>query len=176
VLYTGTDRLRPAMAAVIAHDLARIGLRVTIKPFAAGALMAKVGTRGEPFDMVLGLWGDDLLGPVLTDLEPPLVYPDPANMILRYLGGANARKPRGNTNVAYFDVPAYNRRMTADARLSGTARTRAFARLGADIMREQAPWVPIAEGSNWVFVAPRVGCVHFGAEVGLVWGDLCVKT
>src|SRR5262245_44806888 len=61
VLYTAPDRLRPAMAATIADDLAKIGLRVRIKQFAPGVLMAKVGTRGEPFDMVLGIWGDDLL-------------------------------------------------------------------------------------------------------------------
>jgi ABC-type transport system substrate-binding protein len=175
VLYTAPDRFRPVMAAVIADDLAKIGLKVRIKQFAAGVLMAKVGTRGEPFDMVLGLWGDDLLGPVLTDLEPPLVYSDPANTIVRYLGGENARKPRGNANVAYFDLPVYNRRMAAATRLSGPARFRAFAHLDADIMRDQAPWVPIAEGSSWLFVARRVGCVHVRPAVGLVWGDLCVK-
>jgi ABC-type transport system substrate-binding protein len=176
VLYTPTDRLRPAMAAVIADDLAKIGLEVKVKPFAAAALMAKVGTRGEPFDMVLGNWADDLLGPVLTDLEPPLVYSDPANTIVRYLGGASARKPSGNTNVAYFDLPSYNHRMTAATRLSGPARFRAFSRLDADIMRDQAPWAPIAEASSWQFVARRVGCVHYAASVGLVWGDLCVTS
>jgi peptide/nickel transport system substrate-binding protein len=173
VLYTPADRLRPAMASVIADDLAKIGLKVEIKQFAAAVMMAKVGTRGEPFDMVLGNWGDDLLGPSLPDLEPPLVYPDPANVIVRYLGGENARKPSGNANVAYFDLRAYNRRMAADARLSGPPRFRAFSRLDADIMRNQAPWAPIAEGSSWYFVSRRVGCVHLRPVVSLVWGDLC---
>jgi peptide/nickel transport system substrate-binding protein len=174
LLYAPADRLRPAMAEVIADDLAKIGLKVEIKQFAAAVLMAKVGTRGEPFDMVLGDWGDELLGPSLPDLEPPLVYPDPANMIVRYLGGENARKPSGNANVAYFDVPAYNRTMATDARLSGPARFRAFSQLDADIMRNQAPWAPIAEGSSWRFVSKRVGCVRLRPVVGLVYGDLCL--
>jgi peptide/nickel transport system substrate-binding protein len=175
VLYAPADRFRPAMAAVIADDLAKIGLKVEIKQFAAAVMMAKVGTRGEPFDMVLGNWGDDLLGPSLPDLEPPLVYPDPANMIVRYLGGEHARKPSGNANVAYFDLPVYNRRMVAAARLSGPARFRAFSQLDADIMRNEAPWAPIAEGSSWRFVSKRVGCVRLSPIIGLVWGGLCLS-
>jgi peptide/nickel transport system substrate-binding protein len=175
VLYAPADRLRPAMAAVIADNLGKIGLKVEVKKFAAAVMMAKVETRGEPFDMVLGNWGDDLLGPSLPDLEPPLLYSDPANMIVRYLGGENARKPSGSANVAYFDLPAYNRRMVAAARLSGPARFRAFSQLDADIMRNQAPWAPIAEGSSWRFVSMRVGCVRLHVVVGLVWGDLCLR-
>src|SRR5262249_50400721 len=99
VLYTaaGGD---PAMAATIADDLAKIGLKVEIKQLVFAVLLAKVGTRGARFDMVLGSWGDELLGFVLSDLEPSLVYPDPANMLVRYLGGASARKSSGNANVA----------------------------------------------------------------------------
>jgi peptide/nickel transport system substrate-binding protein len=175
VLYTPAGELDPAMAATIADDLAKIGLRVTIKPLAPAVLLARAGTRGARFDMVLGSWGDELFGPVLPDLEPPLVYPDPANMLIRYLGGESARKPSGNANVAYFDRPAYNRRMAADARLSGAARFRAFSHLDADIMRDQAPWAPIAEASTWRFVSRRVGCVHLRPQVGLVWGDLCLR-
>jgi hypothetical protein len=125
--------------------------------------------------MVLGDWGDDLLAPSLPDLEPPLVYPDPASTIVRYLGGEHARARSGNSNVAYLDVPAYNRRMVAATRLSGPARFAAFSRLDADLMRKQAPWAPIAEGSRFYFVAKRVGCVHLRPVVDLVWGDLCLR-
>jgi peptide/nickel transport system substrate-binding protein len=175
VLYVPADRLRPAMAAVIADDLAKIGLNVQLKQFAPAVMMAKVETRGEPFDMVLGNWGDDLLGPRLPELNPPILYPDPAQLIVRFLSGVNARNPTVNANVAYFDLPVSNRRMAAASRLSGPARFRAFSRVDFDIMRDHAPWAPIAEGSSWHFVSSRVGCFHFQPVVRWVWGDLCLR-
>jgi ABC-type transport system substrate-binding protein len=175
VLYTPDDRLRPAMASVVADDLAKIGLTVHIEQFAAAVMIAKVETRVEPFDMVLGAWGDDLLGPRIPELDPPILYPDPAQMIVRYLGGENARQPTGNQNVAYFDLPAFNQRMAAAERLSGTDRFRAFSLLDADIMRDQAPWAPIWQGSAWEFFAKRVGCVYIQPVVHFVWGDLCLR-
>jgi ABC-type transport system substrate-binding protein len=163
------------MAAVIVHDLAKIGLNVQVKQFAPAVMMAKVETRGEPFDMVLGFWGDDALGPRLPELDPPILYPDPAQMIVRYLGGENARKPTGNANVAYFDLPAYDRKMAAASRLSGPARYKAFSRLDAEIMRYEAPWAPIAEGSASVFVSSRLGCFRFQPVVRIVLGDPCLR-
>jgi peptide/nickel transport system substrate-binding protein len=175
VLYTSPDRLRPAMAAVIANNLAKIGLKVEVQQFSAAVMMAKVGTPGEPFDMVLGYWGDDLLGPFLPDLDAPILHPDPASTLVRYLGGQNARKPSGNANVAYFDVPAYNRRMAVASRLSGPPRFRAFSRLDADIMRNQAPWAPIAEASSWNFFSKRVGCFHYQPVIHVVLAGLCLR-
>jgi peptide/nickel transport system substrate-binding protein len=174
VLYAPTDRLFPAMAGVIADDLAKIGLSVVIKPFAPAVMMATVETRGAPFDMVLGNWGDDLLGPRIPELDPPILYPDPAQTIVRYLDGENARRPTGNQNLAYFDLPTYNQRMAAAESLSGPDRFRAFSRLDEDIMRDQAPWAPISQGSSWEFFAKRVGCVYIQPVVHFVWGDLCL--
>ena len=34
--------------------------------------------------------------------------------------------PKNNINTAYFNVPAYNRKMDAAARLAGDARYRAY--------------------------------------------------
>jgi len=132
-------------AQVIVRNLREIGLDVTVKPFSPAVLDAKTGTPGEPYDMLLTRYHVD--------------YPDPANLIVRYLGGANARKPSGNTNAAYFDNPTYNHRIAAANRLFGSARLRAFSKLEADIMRDQAPWAPITEGSTWLLVSKRVGCV-----------------
>jgi peptide/nickel transport system substrate-binding protein len=176
VLYTTPDTFHPAMAAVIADDLAKIGLTVEVKQFAAPVMMSKVETRGEPFDMVLGDWGSQLYGPRgLPELEAPIVYPDPAQMLVRYLDGENARKPTGNTNVSYLDLPAYNQRLAAASSLSGPARFQTFSRIEADIMREQAPWAPLWQGSSWTLVSKRVGCFHRRPVVGIVWGDLCLR-
>jgi peptide/nickel transport system substrate-binding protein len=154
VLYTCTGKLPNAFptctglvdqAAVIAQNLKEIGLDVEVKVLDANVLFASAGTPGEPYDMLLADFGSD--------------YPDPANMIVPYLAGENARKPSGNTNLAYFDVPRYNREIATADRLVGGPRFRAFSRLDAEIMREQAPWAPLFEGSSSLFLSTRVGCL-----------------
>jgi ABC-type transport system substrate-binding protein len=148
-------------AQVIVHNLRQIGLDVTVKPFSPPVLDAKAGTPGEPYDMLLTRYRVD--------------YPDPANLILRFLSGANARKASGNTNAAYFDNPAYDRRMAAANRLVGSARLRAFSRLEADIMRNQAPWAPMFEGSSWLLVSKRVGCLGLHAVHTLDYPSACLR-
>src|SRR5262249_48364789 len=75
-------------ANVIFRQLKKIGLAVSTVPLGVGALELRAGTRGEPYDMVLTRYF--------------LQYPDPANVLIRLLGGKNASKPIGNTNFAYF--------------------------------------------------------------------------
>jgi peptide/nickel transport system substrate-binding protein len=147
-------------AQVIVRNLRQIGLDVSIKPFSPAVIDAKTGTPGEPYDMVLTRYRLD--------------YTDPANLILRLLAGANARKPSGNTNAAYFDNPAYNRRMAAANRLVGLARLRAFSKLEADIMRDQAPWAPTFEGSWWLLFSERVGCINVDPVFRLDWPTACL--
>jgi peptide/nickel transport system substrate-binding protein/oligopeptide transport system substrate-binding protein len=145
-------------AQVIVRNLREIGLDVTVKPFSPAVLDAKTGTPGEPYDMLLTRYRVD--------------YPDPANLILRLLGGANARKPSGNTNAAYFDKPAYNHRMAVANRMSGSARLRAFSKLEADIMRNEAPWAPMFAGSSWRLFSKRVGCV---SQRQFYYPAICLK-
>jgi peptide/nickel transport system substrate-binding protein len=151
VLYvspTGTAGIGfPDVPNTIVANLTRIGLRVEVKAFADEVLNAKAGVPREAYDMLF------------ADFWPQ--YPDPAAQIIGQLGGENARKPFGNTNFAYFDKPAYNRRMAAANALAGKTRYRAFSKLEADILRNEAPWAPIYEGNSWQFVSKRVGCVEF---------------
>jgi peptide/nickel transport system substrate-binding protein len=148
-------------AQVIVRNLREIGLDVTVEPFSPVVLDAKTGTPGEPYDMLLTRYHVD--------------YPDPANLMLRFLSGANARKPSGNTNAAYFDNPAYDRRLAAANRLFGSARLRAFSKLEADIMRNQAPWAPMFEGSSWLLVSKRVGCFRLHPVYILNYPAVCLK-
>jgi peptide/nickel transport system substrate-binding protein len=129
----------------LVSSLQAIGLDVQVKMMASDVIAARAGTPGAPYDMILGEW--------------PLQYPDPGAALVHFLGGENARKPSGNSNFAYFDEPAYDRRMAAADRLTGTARFRAFSKLDADIMRNQAPWAPLYEASTWSLYSTRVGCL-----------------
>jgi peptide/nickel transport system substrate-binding protein len=160
-LYTSQALYLPDVAKVIARQLGQIGLEVTVTPLAPAVINAKAGTPGEPYDMVLTQY----------DVQ----YPDPANVVIRLLAGENARRPAGNTNWAYFDSSTYNRRMAAAHRLTGSARLQAFSKLDAEIMRTQAPWAPLYEGSRWNFISKRVGCVKLHPISGLDYAATCLR-
>jgi peptide/nickel transport system substrate-binding protein len=170
VLYTCTGKLPYArmtctglvdQAAVIAQNLKEIGLDVEVKVLDANVLFASAGTPGEPYDMLLADFGWD--------------YPDPASMIVPYLAGENAAKPSANTNLAYFDVPRYNREIASADRLVGGPRLRAFSRLDAEIMREQAPWAPLFEGSSSLFLSTRVGCLKVQPMFVRDYAAMCLR-
>ncbi len=146
ILWTIPGSIFPDEAQVIASNLRAIGLDVQVQVMAVDVLNAKAGIPGAPYDMILAGFS--------------LAYPDPAQGLVLQLGGDNARKPVGNDNFAYFDQPAYNRRMAAADRLTGSARFQAFSKLDADIMRNQAPWAPLYETSAWLLVSNRVDCLR----------------
>jgi peptide/nickel transport system substrate-binding protein len=149
-----------AEAQLIVSNLKAIGLDVQVKVMANAVINAEAGTPGAPYDMILNEW--------------QLAYPDPGSALDSYLGGENARKPSGNSNFAYFDEPAYDRRMAAADRLTGAARFRAFTKLDADIMRDQAPWAPLYEQSLWGLESKRVDCLRTQPAVGLDFTAMCL--
>ena len=91
------------------------------------------------------------------------------------LAGENADKPSGNPHFAYLDVPRFNQEIAAADRLTGTLRFRAFSRLDAEIMREEAPWAPLFEGSATVFVSTRVGCVKMHPVIVRDYAAMCLR-
>jgi peptide/nickel transport system substrate-binding protein len=148
-------------AAVIVHELKAIGLDVRVKVFDANVLAARAGTPGEPYDMLLADFGPN--------------FADPGSMIASLLAGENADRPSGNSNLAYLDVPRVNREIAAADRLTGAARYRAFTRLDAEIMRDDAPWAPLFEGSASLFVSSRVGCLKLQPVFVRDYAAMCVR-
>ena len=161
VLWTSPSRNARDQAATIVRNLGEIGLAVDVKVMASEVVEALASTPGAQYDMLLGTMALD--------------YPDPANVIIRLLAGGNARKPADNSNYAYFDLPAYNRRMAAADRLTGSARARAFSQLEADLMRNQAPWAPLFEGASSLFVSARVGCLARHPVFRMDVGAMCLR-
>jgi len=160
VLYVSQVPFLVDQANVVIRQLSRIHLSVQMKTLAPQVLDRRVGTPGEPYDMVLTRYF--------------VHYPDPADVLIRLLSGENARKAAGNTNFAYFDKPKYNRLMAAADRMTGAARSRAFSNLDAKIMRDAAPWAPLYEGSSWVFYSKRVGCLKAQPVFVLDFAAICV--
>ena len=153
VLYT--EVLEPA--EIVKANLRPIGIDVQIKKI--GNAPEREGRRGEPFDMAMSSWYAD--------------FPDPVNFLSLLDGRTIA--PEGNANIAYFDQPAYNRKLDAAAKLPSPARELALGRLDAQVARTAAPWAAIANERTHDFFSKRVGCQVFNPVFGMDLGSLCIR-
>jgi ABC-type transport system substrate-binding protein len=158
VLYTRAHPLALREAAVIAYNLRQLGAEVEIKAFATPVLYEKLNTPGEPWDLTGTLiW--------LAD------NPDPYN----FLGPlfASPQGP-GSAYVTGFADRNWLRRLRAADRLRGRARTEALGRLEVELMRDHVPVAPVWASKGLRLVAPRLGCVTFGAMGGLDLRRACL--
>ena len=153
VLYAGNDPVAKSSVQVIQANLKRIGIEVEPKVFTFAVLIEKAGRQGEPFDMFFIGWFAD--------------YADPYDFINVLLHGRSISKTN-NINTAYWNDPAYNRKMDAAARLSGDARYRAYGALDIDITRNASPFVISMNGTTREFISERVGCYSYQPA----WGQM----
>jgi peptide/nickel transport system substrate-binding protein len=144
VMYTRNTPPAVLRAQIVKRDLARIGIKVDVKVFAADVFLEKITRRGTPFDIADVGWYPD--------------YPDPSDFVQTLVDGRSIRA-RNNDDLSYFDNVSYDRRLERAARLAGSARYRAFGQLDVQIMRQAAPYAPYAVGRGVYFVSRRVGCV-----------------
>ena len=103
-----------------------------------------IGSFGDPFekfDAVLAGWGWD--------------YPDPFDFIDVLLNGNNIHETQNN-NLAYFNVPAMNKKMDDAAKLVGDPRYKAYADLDVDITRNYAPWAAFLHRNERTFLSTRM--------------------
>jgi YVTN family beta-propeller protein len=159
VLYTCSDLECHQGAQVIQADLKAIGIDVEVKTFEGGELFARLGTRGEPFDMGLTGWIND--------------YPDPSDFLNLLLSGDMIR-PKGNANFSYFDDPAFNHKLAAAERLSGQKRYPAYAKLDAELARA-APYAALWNHPEKDFVSARMGCETYQPVYGVDLAALCIR-
>jgi peptide/nickel transport system substrate-binding protein len=164
VLYagtTGTFGVDPILAQIFQFNLKRLGIDVDVRFFPHPTQFGKAGTRGEPFDVVIGGWGTD--------------YADGNGFFGPLLNGANIREA-GNANAAYFDRPRYNREIERINRLTGEARRRAaWAELDVDMMRNDPPWAPFMNGVRRDFISESFGCFFYHPVIELDLAAACKK-
>ena len=153
VMYTTNDQLGVNTGQMVQANLKAIGLDVEVKPYTFAVLIDKTGTRGEPFDLYAIGWFAD--------------YPDPYDFINILLDGRTI-VAKNNINTSYFNVPAYQKKMDAAARLTGDARYRAYGNLDIDITRNQSPLVITNNQNVREFISSKVGCAHYS----YAWGGL----
>jgi ABC-type transport system substrate-binding protein len=153
VLYAATSpSFFPIWAQIFQFNMKRLGIDVEIKYFGtAGAMFAAAGVRRAPFDVVTGRWSVD--------------YADPSTYFDPLLNGDNIT-PTGNTNIAYFDRPEYNRAIERIDRLTGLARRKAWADLDVEMMRDDPPWAPFLNGARADFISRSYGCYVLQPVIG----------
>ena len=160
VYYTSNSAASAAIAQVLQFNLKQIGLDTEIKPFARAVQIEKEGTRGEPFDITSEGWIAD--------------YADPYDFIDVLLNGKNIQAAHNN-NVAYFNSPAFNKKMTAASRLSGAKRFSTYGNLDIDLMKNGVPWAPRFNFNNRMFVSSKVGCFTTNPIYTVDLAALCLK-
>jgi ABC-type oligopeptide transport system substrate-binding subunit len=160
VLYTGNDPVSLQKAKILVRNLAAIGIHVEVDPFPGDVLFKKIGTSGEPWDIAEAGWGTD-------------GYFDPFDF-LNILFDGNLADTVG-LDLSRFDDPAYNRRLEAAARLTGSARYAAYARLDADLVRKAAPVVALSYWTSQDFFSARMGCQQLFGPVRIDLAALCIR-
>jgi ABC-type oligopeptide transport system substrate-binding subunit len=158
VLYTQGGAMHLRYAKIVQANLREIGMEVEIRDLGV-SMYPRIARRGEPFDMALSGWVSD--------------YPDPLDF-LRQLDGRTIQAD-DNVNQAYFDDPAFNRRLDIAERLPSPAREIALGRLGVEVARRAAPWAALANDRLHEFFSARIGCQVYNPVYGVDFGSLCIR-
>jgi peptide/nickel transport system substrate-binding protein len=146
VLYAPNFDPFPAQARIFQFNLKRLGINVQIELFPADAFVAKIATRGQPYDVAL--------------YSAEVDYADP-DVYFAGLNGTLIKKTGNYLNVAYFNRPRYNRAITRIDRLSGSPRRKAFAALDDRMMRNDPPYAPFMNETRRDFISKSLGCYVF---------------
>lgn len=142
VVYYGLTGVGPQLLELTRAALAQIGIETDARGFRGFAIYDAAGKRNSDHDLVVGSgWCQD--------------YPDPYDFVNILLYGGNIQEDNNN-NLAYFNNPAYNRKMEAAAKLTGDARLKAYGDLDIDIIKNQAPWASWQTISDRWFIGRRL--------------------
>ncbi len=160
IMYTADSPPWQQEAQVVRRNLQPLGIDVVVKEFPLEEFMNRVGRRGEPYDLSVMGWG--------------LVTNDPAEV----LGGFDSRiiLPTASNNISMFDDPAFDRQLDAAAKLSGTARYRAYRDLQIELQRDLVPAAPFATTVSRDFFSARIGCQLYQPIVGMDFAALCLRS
>jgi len=159
-MYTRDSPSAILRAHIVKQDLGRIGIKVKIEVFAVDVFLEKITRRGTPFDIADFGWNAD--------------FPDPSDFVGALVDGRGIRA-RDNSDIAYFNNAAYDRRLDAASELAGAARYRALGELDIQLMRNLAPYAPYANPVGLLFVSKRVGCVVRHPYFVRDYGAFCLK-
>jgi len=139
---------------IVRQDLINLGFNpgnITGKPYGGANLYTAMGTKGTDIDLGVSMgWCSD--------------YPDPYDWINILLYGGNIQS-ENNNNYSYMNVPKWNRKMQAAARLVGPKRLKVYGQMDLDLMNQVAPVAAERTYNNRYLFSNRVnpkGLVYQG--------------
>jgi hypothetical protein len=138
VAYQSAGTHWPAVAEAVRQALVGLGFdssKVEMHGYAGFNLYTAVGTRGAPFDLVVGI-----------GFCPD--YPDPASLIGQALKGMGDFSPADRAYDTAFGV--------LSRKLKGNARIRALGRFDVQVMKNLAPVAVVSVSNDFAFFSDRV--------------------
>jgi peptide/nickel transport system substrate-binding protein len=148
VMYVRQGPVFIAIAQLVQKNLRAIGIDVELRLFPTRVFFQKISTRGEPFDIAYAPWQPE--------------YVDPYDILNVQLDGRTITA-EDNFNHSFFDSSRYNRRLAQVARLTGSARYRAYGKLDIELARDAAPMAAFGYSFDHNLFSARVGCVVMNA-------------
>jgi hypothetical protein len=128
VAYRSTSTANQNQAMIVRQDLINLGFQpenITMKGYGGSGFIWPMSVRGNDIDLGVSTgWCSD--------------YPDPYDW-LNVLFDGNFIQAENNVNYSYMNLPKWNRRMEAAAKLVGPKRFKVYGQLDLDLMREVAP-------------------------------------
>ena len=140
VLYRSSGTINPAQAAIVKQDLIDLGFdpaNITMKP---QGWYDFDPMKEADIGVSMG-WCSD--------------YPDPYDWLNVLLSGEHLHEAY-NFNYSKMDLPKWNAKMEAAAKLVGTKRYKVYGQLDLDIMRKVAPIAVERTYNNHYFFSDRV--------------------
>jgi len=145
VSYRASGTTNPAQAEIVRQDLINLGFEranITMLPYSSGGIY----------------WDDPLEN---ADLGVSMgwcsYYPDPYDWINTLLSGKTVDdKYKYTVNYSRMDLPKWNAKMDAAAKLVGPKRFKVYGQLDLDIMRQVAPMAVERTYNNRYLFSDRV--------------------
>ena len=144
-------------AEIVRGNLKPLGIDVQVKEMPLGEFFARIGRRGEPFDLAVSGWSFGTTDP-LQVLSTFSSQPGPTGL-----------------NPSHFDNPRFNRQLDAASKLSGPKRYRTFRRLAFELERDFAPAAAFSTNASRDFFSARIGCQVYQPVFGMDLAALCLR-
>jgi ABC-type transport system substrate-binding protein len=141
VMYRSSGTINPAQAWIVRQDLINLGFEpenIAMRPYYSGIYPPPF--REHDLAVSMG-WCSD--------------YPDPYAWINLLLHGKSIAA-ENNVNYSFMNLPKWNRKMEAAAKLVGPKRFKVYGQLDLDIMRQVAPIAVERTYNNRYFFSNRV--------------------
>jgi ABC-type oligopeptide transport system substrate-binding subunit len=145
VYYRSSGTTNPAQAQIVRAGLINLGFspnNIKMKGFSGATIYTAMGSRGTDADIGVSMgWCSD--------------YPDPYDWlnILLFGGGIQAEN---NVNYSYMNIPKWNAKMAAAAKMVGPNRYKTYGKLDITIMKQVAPVAVTRTYNTRYFFSNRV--------------------